>query len=94
MVERAAVNSQQLLEQLVVAGLELARADVLRVVAPVAVGADPDLEQGRLVLLNRPVARGRERADSGTRPDEREPQSEVDVLPRRSLAVNIAPAAS
>jgi hypothetical protein len=44
MVERLLVDAEERLEQLVVAGVELARADVLRVVAPVAVRADPDLE--------------------------------------------------
>ena len=48
---RAVVHAEQLLLELDVARVELARAQVLRVVAPVAVGADPDLEQGRLVLL-------------------------------------------
>ena len=40
-------------------------------VAPVAVGADPDLEQRRLVLLHRAVARRGERADPGAGPDQR-----------------------
>ena len=48
-------------------------------VAPVAVGADPDLEQRRLVLLDRQVAGRRERLDPGPRPDEREAERELDL---------------
>ena len=60
-------------------------------VAPVAVGADPDLEQRRLVRLHRPVARGRERADAGAGPDEREAVRELDLaLPARAAAVHEA----
>jgi hypothetical protein len=68
---------------------ELARAEVLGVVAPVAVGADPDLEQGRLVLLYRQVAGGRERLDPRARPDEREAERELDLaLPAGARAVD------
>src|SRR6185369_1477851 len=90
MVESPTVNRQQLVKQHVVTRLELARADVLGVVAPVTVGADPDLEQGRLVLLHRPIARGREGADLWARPHERETQCEVNVTPRRPFAVHVA----
>ena len=50
-------------------------------VAPVAVGADPDLEQRRLVLLHRPVAGRGEGLDAGARPDEREAERELDLCP-------------
>src|SRR5262249_57364694 len=46
MVDRPPIDREQLVEQLVVARLERARADGLRVVAPVPVRTDPDLEQG------------------------------------------------
>ena len=87
-----AVDGEELVEELVVAGVELARADVLRVVGPVAVGADPDLEERRLVLLDREVAGGGEGADPGARPDEREAERELDlaVPPARALAVHVA----
>ena len=58
---------------------ELAGAEVLRVVAPVAVGADPDLEERRLTLQHRARRRRRERLDPGARPDEREAEREVDL---------------
>ena len=53
--DRVVVDGRQLLEQLGVARLELARAEILRVVGPVAVGADPDLEQRRLALDDGPA---------------------------------------
>ena len=62
--DRAVVDLEQLLLELHVARIELAGAEVLRVVAPVAVGADPDLEQRRLVLGDRAVARRGERLDA------------------------------
>src|SRR5207248_9880469 len=89
-IDCARVYREQLVEQFVVARLELPWADVLRVVAPVAVGADPDLEQGRLVRLHRAVARGREGADARSGPNERETEGEVDVAARRPLAVHVA----
>ena len=55
-VDRAAVDLEQRRLELAVVGAQLARAEELRVVAPVAVGADPDLEQRRLVLA-RPAGR-------------------------------------
>ena len=48
-------------------------------VAPVAVGADPDLEERRLVLLDRPVPGRGERLDPRPRPDEREAVRELDL---------------
>ncbi len=58
-------------------------------VGPVAVGADPDLEERRLALDHRPVRRRRERPDPGPGPDQREPEREVDLaLPAGSLAVD------
>ena len=65
--------------------------DVLRVVAPVAVGADPDLEQRRLVLEHRSVAGRGEGADPRARPDEREAERELDLsVPAGPLAVDEA----
>src|SRR5687767_1414735 len=69
----------QLLLELVIAEVELARDEVLRVVAPVAVGADPDLEERRLVLGDRTAAGGGERADPLAGPDEGEPMRELDL---------------
>ena len=89
--ERARVDVEQLPLELRVVGPQLAGAEVLRVVAPVAVGADPDLEERRLVLLDRQVAGGGERLDPGTRPDEREAKRELDpALPACALAVDEA----
>ena len=50
-------------------------------VAPVAVGADPDLEQRRLVLLHRQVAGRGERLDPRPRPDEREAECQARPSP-------------
>src|SRR5207244_1669231 len=87
----AVVHVAQPFEQLLVAWVEVAGADVLRVVAPVAVGADPDLEQRRLVLLHGPAARRRERADSRPGPHERVAERELDLaFPPRPLAVHEA----
>ena len=54
--DRAVVDGEELLLELDIARVELAGTEVLRVVAPVAVGADPDLEQRRLVLRDRTIA--------------------------------------
>ena len=48
-------------------------------VAPVAVGADPDLEERRLALDDGPRGRRGERLDPRPRPDEREPECELDL---------------
>src|SRR5712691_4580315 len=67
---------------------ELSWTEVLRVVAPVAVRTDPDLEQRRLVLLDRPGARGGERADARSGPHERVAEREFDLaLPPRPFPV-------
>src|SRR3954452_21601122 len=88
-VDCAVVHAQECVEQLVVARLERPWADVFRVVAPVAVRADPDLEQRRFVLLHRTVPCGRERPDAGAGPHERKPEGELDLaLPPRTLAVH------
>src|SRR5262245_32442222 len=90
-VDRAPVHAQKARTKLLVGGCEVAGAEVLRVVAPVAVGADPDLEQRRLVLLHRPVAGRREGPDAFARPHEREAQREIDLaLPAGALAVDEA----
>ena len=49
-IDRARVDVQQPCLELAVVGAQLADAEELRVVGPVAVGADPDLEQRRLAL--------------------------------------------
>src|SRR5439155_16049082 len=89
-VDGPAVHVEELVEQPLVLGRQLARADVLRVVGPVAVGADPDLEQRRLVRLHGTVAGRGERTDPRPRPDEREAERELDVVALRSLAVDVA----
>src|SRR5213075_1699356 len=86
-VDRAPVDAEEPVEELVVAWVERPGDDVLRVVAPVAVRADPDLEQGWLMLGDRAVAGGRERADAGARPDERERELEIDIGALRALRV-------
>ena len=80
-VDGGPVDREQLLEELVVLGRQIAGADVLRVVAPVAVHADPDLEQCRLALLHGPVAGRGEGADARARPDERKPARQLDQPP-------------
>src|SRR5690349_12281608 len=91
MVDGGAEDAEEDLEELRVARRQLARAEVLRVVAPVAVRADPDLEERRLVLLDRAVAGRGERADAGARPDERVAAGEVDLaLVAGALAVDEA----
>ena len=87
--DRVLVDGQELLLELAVLLRELARDEVLRVVAPVAVGADPDLEERRLALDDGPARRRREGLDPGPGPDEREAERELDLpLPARALAVD------
>ena len=89
--DRVVVDGGELVEQLRVARREGSGAEVLRVVGPVAVGADPDLEQRRLVLDDRVGGGRRERLDARARPDERERQRELDLpVPARALAVDEA----
>src|SRR6187402_1426312 len=77
--------------ELAVGVREVADDDVLRVVRPVAVGADPDLEQRRLALDDGKVRRGGEGLDPLAGPDEREAERELDLSrPARALAVNEA----
>ena len=85
------VDAKQTGLELAIAVGEVAGHEVLRVIAPVAVGADPDLEQRRLALDDRTVGRGRERADPAARPDEREAEGELDLpAPAGALAVDEA----
>ncbi len=89
--DRVLVHVEQRPLELAVARVQLSRDEVLRVVAPVAVRADPDLEQRRLALDDRPRRRGREGPDARARPHEREPERELDLpLPARALAVDEA----
>src|SRR5262245_64097509 len=74
--DRAAVDGQQALLELLVVLTQLADAEQLRVVGPVPVGADPDLEQHGLAFDDRQVARRRERLDAAARPDQREAERE------------------
>ncbi len=91
MVKRASVDVEQHVQQLLVGRVELSGAHVLRVVAPVTVRTDPDLEQCRLVLLHQPVARCRERADPRPRPDEREAECQLHLpIPAGAFAVHEA----
>ena len=82
----------QALLELGVAGLELTHDEVLRVVAPVAVGDDPDLEQRRLALPHLAAAGGSERADARPGPDEREAVRELDLAAAPAGAVVVHPA--
>ena len=84
------VHLEQPSLELGVLRLQLAEHEVLRVVGPVAVGADPDLEEHGLALDDRQVGRRRERLDPLARPDERERQRELDVVARRALPVHEA----
>src|SRR5207245_7874825 len=69
----------------------VAADEVLRVVCPVSVRADPDLEQCRLTLDDGAVRRRRERLDPAAGPDQREAERQVDfALPAGSLAVDEA----
>src|SRR6185503_4113078 len=89
--DRVVVDAGQLVEQLRVARRERSGAEVLGVVRPVAVGADPDLEQGRLVLDDRVGGRRRERLDARSRPDEREGERQLDLaVPAGAFAVDEA----
>src|SRR5919201_766312 len=91
MSERALVHIEQRVEQLVVPRFELPGADVLRVVAPVAVSAHPDLEERRFRLLDGTMACCGERADARPRPDEREAERQLDLaLPACALPVDEA----
>ena len=63
---------QQLIEQAIVFGSQLSRANILREIGPIAVGANPYFDERRLVLDYWAVACGRERGDSLAGPDERE----------------------
>ena len=90
-VERALVDVHEHRFELGVIRLQLAEDEVLRVVGPVAVGADPDLEQDGLALHHGQVAGGRERLDPAPGPDERERERELDLaLVSGALAVHEA----
>src|ERR1041385_1113771 len=73
------VHRHQLLFEAPVLVAHFARAEVLRVITPVAVRADPDLEQRRLVLLDGAVGGCRERPNARPRPDERVAERELDL---------------
>jgi hypothetical protein len=90
-VERAVVDVQQRRLELGVLRLQLADDEVLRVVGPVAVGADPDLEQDGLALDGGQVSRRGEGLDAAAGPDEREGKRELDpAVVARTLAVDEA----
>ena len=90
-VERAVVDVHERGLQLGVLRLQLADDEVLRVVGPVAVGADPDLEQDGLALDHGQVSGGGEGLDPAARPDERERERELDLaVVARPLAVHEA----
>src|SRR5262249_26691865 len=77
-VDRIPVDAHEALLELAVPRRELADDEVLRVVAPVAVRADPDLEECWLAFDHGARGRRCERPDSRPRPQEREAESEVD----------------
>ena len=61
-------NAQQQVEQLVVLGRQLAGAKILGQIIPVAVDANPYLEQRRLMLLHGPIAGRGKGANALARP--------------------------
>src|SRR4051794_10583416 len=70
---------------------QVAHAQELRVVGPVAVGADPDLEQHGLAFDDRQAARCGEGLDPFARPDERVAECELDLpVPAGALPVHEA----
>src|SRR5438270_8652687 len=58
---------------------EVSRAKVLRVVAPVPVRADPDLEERGLVFLDGPITGRGERPNRLSRPNEGVAECEIDL---------------
>ena len=90
-LERAVVHVHERGLQLGVLRLQLAHHEILGVVGPVTVGADPDLEQDGLALDHGQVAGGGEGLDPAARPDERERKRELDLaVVARPLAVHEA----
>src|SRR3970282_2628911 len=90
-VDGSRVDGHEPLFELPVRGRELADDEVLRVIAPVAVRADPDLEQRGLAIDDGPRGRRRKGLDSGPGPDEREAEREVDLpLPTRPPSLHDA----
>src|SRR5215469_9561495 len=71
-------NPKQLVEQTVVFRGKPARTNIFRKVGPIAVGADPNLHQRRLVCDHRTVAGCRECRDALPRPNQRERPRHVD----------------
>src|SRR6266849_10804218 len=61
---------QQLVQEAIVLWGETAGAEILGQVGPIAVGADPNLHERRLVFHNRAMARCRERGDALAGPDQ------------------------
>src|SRR5262249_41074162 len=85
------IDRHELLLEVGVLRFQFAADDVLRVIGPVAVGADPDLEQRRLTLDDRAVRRRRERLYACAGPDQCEPECELDPAPpARPLTVDEA----
>ena len=88
---RCTCTPHQVVLELGVSRVELADDQVLRVVAPVAVGADPDLEERRLVLLRRPAPGRGERADAGPVQTSENPHASS-TFPSEAGAVLVHPA--
>src|SRR5437016_9727809 len=71
-------NLQELVEQTVVFPGKPPWTNIFREIGPIAVGADPDLHQRRLILDHRTMAGCREGRDALPRPDHRERPSHRD----------------
>ena len=85
------VHSPKRLFETGVVRLQLADHEILRVVGPVTVGANPDLEQDGLALDDRQVSGRGERSDPAAGPHERERQRELHLpVPAGALAVHEA----
>ena len=78
-VDRVVVDRDEPGFELAVLRRQLTDDEVLRVIAPVAVDADPDLEERRLAFDDGPCGRRREGLDPRARPDEREAERELDL---------------
>src|SRR5712691_764147 len=72
-------NLEQKIEQALVLGRELAWANVLRKIGPIAVDANPNFEKSRLVLLHRAVARCRKGGNSLPGPHQSEGAGHFDL---------------
>src|ERR1700733_8192016 len=73
-------NFEEQFEQAIVFRRESSRADIFGEISPVAVGADPDFDEGGFVLLDRAVRSGGEGSDALTGPDQSESAGHSDLI--------------